>query len=145
MGYARYTGLGNDMNDMCIFCKIAKKEIPAKIIYEDDETMAFLDINPRNEGHALVIPKKHYVNLLEAPDNTLAELMRVAKLLCQRMKNKLNAKGFNIVINVEKVAGQEIDHLHLHIVPRYAENEEVISFGEVKEVDIDSVYEKLKT
>ncbi len=131
--------------DMCIFCKIVNKEIPAKIIYEDDEIMAFLDINPRNEGHTLVIPKKHYDNLLEAPDNTLAEMMRVAKLLCQRMKNKLNAKGFNIVINVEKVAGQEINHLHLHIVPRYAEDGEVISFGEVKEVELNGVYEKLKT
>ncbi|RLG56699.1 MAG: HIT family protein [Candidatus Hydrothermarchaeota archaeon] len=130
---------------MCIFCKIVNKEIPAKIIYEDDEIMAFLDINPRNEGHTLVIPKKHYDNLLEAPDNTLAEMMRVAKLLCQRMKNKLNAKGFNIVINVEKVAGQEINHLHLHIVPRYAEDGEVISFGEVKEVELNGVYEKLKT
>ena len=131
--------------DMCIFCKIVNKEIPAKIIYEDDEIMAFLDINPRNEGHTLVIPKKHYDNLLEAPDNTLAEMMRVAKLLCQRMKNKLNAKGFNIVINVEKVAGQEINHLHLHIVPRYGKDEEVISFGEVREVELDGVYEKLKT
>ena len=106
--------------------------------------MAFLDINPRNEGHTLVIPKKHYDNLLEAPDNTLVSMMKVTKLICKRMKNKLNAKGFNIVINVEKVAGQEINHLHLHIVPRYAEDEEVISFGEVKEVELDSVYEKLK-
>lgn len=130
---------------MCIFCKIVNKEIPAKIIYEDDEIMAFLDINPRNEGHTLVIPKKHYDNLLEAPDNTLAEMMRVAKLLCERMKDKLNAKGFNIVINVEKVAGQEINHLHLHIVPRYGKDEKVISFGEVKEVELDSVYKKLKT
>jgi histidine triad (HIT) family protein len=130
--------------DMCIFCKIVNKEIPAKIIYEDDETMAFLDINPRNEGHTLVIPKKHYDNLLEAPDNTLVSMMKVTKLICKRMKNKLNAKGFNIVINVEKVAGQEINHLHLHIIPRYAEDEEVISFGGVKEVELDSVYEKLK-
>jgi len=130
--------------DMCIFCKIVNKEIPAKIIYEDDETMAFLDINPRNEGHTLVIPKKHYDNLLEAPETTLASMMNVTKLICKRMKNKLNAKGFNIVINVEKVAGQEINHLHLHIIPRYAEDEEVISFGGVKEVELDSVYEKLK-
>ena len=129
---------------MCIFCKIATKEIPSKVIYEDDKTMAFLDINPRNEGHTLVIPKKHYDNLLEAPDNTLAAMMKVTKLLCERMKNKLNAKGFNIVINVEKVAGQEMDHLHLHIVPRYAEDEEVISFGGVKETDLDSIYEKLR-
>ncbi|RLF56865.1 MAG: HIT family protein [Thermoplasmata archaeon] len=131
------------MKDTCVFCKIARGEIPAKIVYENSKIIAFLDINPRNEGHTLVIPKAHYQSLLDMPEEILSELLIVAKELCEKMKNKLQAKGFNLVINIGKVAGQEVPHFHLHIIPRYPDDGEVIKFGEIKQKNLEEVYHKL--
>ena len=131
------------MKDTCVFCKIARGEIPAKIVYENSKIIAFLDINPRNEGHTLVIPKTHYQSLLDMPEEILSELLIVAKELCEKMKNKLQAKGFNLVINIGKVAGQEVPHFHLHIIPRYPDDGEVIKFGEIKQKNLEEVYHKL--
>ncbi len=131
------------MKDTCVFCKIARGEIPAKIVYENSKIIAFLDINPRNEGHTLVIPKTHYQSLLDMPEEILSELLIVAKKLCEKMKNKLQAKGFNLVINIGKVAGQEVPHFHLHIIPRYPDDGEVIKFGEIKQKNLEEVYHKL--
>lgn len=131
------------MKDTCVFCKIARGEIPAKVVYENSKIIAFLDINPRNEGHTLVIPKAHYQSLLDMPEEILSELLIVAKELCEKMKNKLQAKGFNLVINIGKVAGQEVPHFHLHIIPRYPDDGEVIKFGEIKQKNLEEVYHKL--
>ena len=131
------------MKDTCVFCKIARGEIPAKIVYENSKIIAFLDINPRNEGHTLVIPKTHYQSLLDMPEEILSELLIVAKELCEKMKNKLQAKGFNLVINIGKVAGQEVPHFHLHIIPRDPDDGEVIKFGEIKQKNLEEVYHKL--
>ena len=131
------------MKDTCVFCKIARGEIPAKVVYENSKIIAFLDINPRNEGHTLVIPKTHYQSLLDMPEEILSELLIVAKELCEKMKNKLQAKGFNLVINIGKVAGQEVPHFHLHIIPRYPDDGEVIKFGEIKQKNLEEVYHKL--
>lgn len=103
----------------CIFCKIVNKEIPATVIYEDDETMVFMDIGPIIKGHALVIPKKHYDPVSATPDETLAKLHLVAKRIAQAQMNGLGADGVNIMQNNGKAAGQEVEHIHVHVIPRF--------------------------
>ena len=106
------------MND-CIFCKIIKGEIQSQKIYEDEDTYAFLDINPSTKGHALVIPKKHYENTLETPDEELSKIIKTTKALAKQIKQKLNADGINIMNANGKQAQQSVFHMHFHIVPRY--------------------------
>ena len=102
----------------CIFCKIVKGEIPANKVYEDDTTLAFLDIEPVNLGHSLVIPKKHYVNIYETPEETIAAMMKVVKLLSGAIKKGLKADGINVAMNNDPAAGQIVLHSHIHIIPR---------------------------
>ena len=104
----------------CIFCKIVKGEIPSSKVYEDSEVLAFLDIAPVNIGHALVIPKKHFVNIHDTPEEILGYMMRVAKNIAKAIKETTGAEGINININNEPAAGQIIFHTHLHVIPRYA-------------------------
>lgn len=103
----------------CIFCKIVSGEIPAEKVYEDNETLAFLDLNPVNIGHTLVLPKKHYTNLYDTPDETLAHIAPVIKKLSIAIKKALNADGINIEMNNDGVAGQLLFHTHIHIIPRF--------------------------
>jgi histidine triad (HIT) family protein len=103
---------------MCIFCKIINREIPSYTFYEDEKTIAILDIKPVNPGHALVIPKSHVANLEEIEESDLAELILVVKKVGALLKDKLNVSGYNLVVNNDPVAGQEIPHLHFHLIPR---------------------------
>jgi histidine triad (HIT) family protein len=102
----------------CIFCKIVKAEIPSNKIYEDDEVLAFLDIAPVNIGHTLVIPKQHFVNIYETPDEIASKIMRVAKKIATALKNNLKAEGVNITMNNDAPAGQVVFHSHVHVIPR---------------------------
>ncbi len=104
----------------CLFCKIIAGEIPSQKVYEDEHTLAFLDIHPVNIGHTLVIPKAHHTNLYETPDETLARMMVVVKKLSVAIKSAVGADGINIEMNNDPVAGQIIFHTHLHIVPRFS-------------------------
>jgi histidine triad (HIT) family protein len=104
----------------CLFCKIIAGEIPCTKIYEDGTVLAFLDIHPVNIGHILVVPKAHFANLYETPDQTLAHTMSVVKKLSVAVKGALDADGINIEMNNDSVAGQIIFHTHLHIVPRFS-------------------------
>jgi len=102
---------------MCIFCDIINKKSPAKILYEDDEIIAFPDINPSAPVHILVIPKKHIksVNELETKDQAIVgKMILVAKKLAK--ENKINQSGYRLVINTGKDSGQIIEHLHLHLL-----------------------------
>lgn len=103
----------------CIFCKIVSKEIPANIFYEDDFSIAMLDINPVNIGHALVVPKEHYENIFDLPKELAAKLSVVSKKLATAIKEGLNADGINITSNNGLAAGQLVFHAHTHIIPRY--------------------------
>lgn len=104
----------------CIFCKIVKGEIPSYKLYEDGRTLAILDINPVNKGHTLVLPKEHYVNILDTPEPLLIATMRTVKKLAQLLSNY--AEGVNVHHNANKAAGQVVDHLHFHVIPRYLED-----------------------
>lgn len=103
----------------CIFCKLIKKEIPATVIYEDDEVLVFMDIGPIVKGHALVIPKKHYDPIDETPDGIIAKLHLTAKKIAGAQMNALGADGVNILQNNGKAAGQEVEHIHVHVIPRF--------------------------
>ncbi|MBI5077855.1 MAG: HIT family protein [Candidatus Yonathbacteria bacterium] len=104
----------------CLFCKIIAGEIPSTKVYEDDTIFAFLDIHPVNIGHTLVVPKAHFANIYETPDQTLAHMMSVIKKLSVAIKGALSADGINIEMNNDPIAGQIIFHTHLHIVPRFS-------------------------
>ncbi len=103
----------------CIFCKIINGEIPSYKIYEDEECLVFLDINPINPGHALIIPKKHYKTIIDAPVKLVEHLMGVVKKISESVKNELEPFGINILQNNGVKAGQEIPHMHIHVIPRF--------------------------
>jgi len=103
----------------CIFCKIVAKEIPATVIYEDDNVLVFMDIGPIIKGHALVISKQHYDPITDTPDEILAKLHLAAKRIARAQMNGLGADGVNIVQNNGVAAGQEVPHIHVHVIPRF--------------------------
>ena len=110
---------------MCVFCKIINNEFSSYKVYEDEEVLAILDLSQTTYGHTLVMPKKHYDNMLAIPQNEWAHLMKVVKTLSEKIMTKLNAKGFNILINTNEAAGQTVNHLHVHIIPRYDEKDTI--------------------
>lgn len=104
----------------CLFCSIAKQQIPAEIIYDDADTLAFLDIHPRALGHTLVIPKTHAENLLTLPTSLFQPFFLTVARVTDMLRKNLASAGFTIGINHGRVSGQEVDHLHVHILPRFA-------------------------
>lgn len=107
------------MPDNCIFCQIAAGKLPCHKVYEDDKVMAFLDITPVKHGHTLIIPKEHYANLEEIPEDLLQQLIVIVKNIGKSIKEKLGAPSYNVIENNDKAAGQLIPHIHFHVVPRY--------------------------
>lgn len=123
----------------CIFCKIIGGEIPSFKIYEDSKVYAFLDINPVNAGHTLVVPKEHYVVLPQMPDALATHLMKVVKYLSGAIFEMTGAHGINVFQNNGAAAGQEVPHVHVHIIPRFQDDKAI---GEWKRNQIEP--EKLK-
>lgn len=119
--------MGNDS----IFTKIIKREIPAEIIYEDQNHIAFLDINPFEKGHTLVVPKKEHKTIFEMPEEEFLQLQKVIYKLASHIKKTLNS-DLNILQNNGKIAGQEVDHVHFHLVPRRTEKK-IYNFSSNKE------------
>ncbi len=119
----------------CIFCKIIAGEIPAYKVYENERVLAFLDINAKTYGHTLVIPKKHYrdiIDLNNSNENYLQDITEISKLLT----NKLGAQGLNIINNCGSIAGQEVFHVHFHLIPQYEDitiNEQKLEFATIIE------------
>lgn len=132
----------------CIFCKIATGDIPSKTIYEDEKFRVILDISPAARGHALIIPKEHYANIYEIPEETAAGAMKLAKKLSSHMTEVLKCDGFNIVQNNGEAAGQTVFHFHMHLIPRYKNdgNEELLTWNhlELTEEELESIYKLLK-
>lgn len=110
------------MKDDCIFCKLANGIYPTNSIYEDENFNVILDAGPATKGHALILPKEHYANLFELPDETAAKVMVLAKKMATHMKEKLNCDGFNLVQNNGPCAGQTVFHFHYHLIPRYEDD-----------------------
>lgn len=105
---------------MCVFCEIVKGNIPSKKIYEDDNTIAILDLSQATYGHTLIIPKKHSSNVLEIDDESYVNAMKVAKKVASAIKKSFDdVLGFNLLNNCGEDAGQTVNHFHIHIIPRY--------------------------
>ena len=108
--------------DNCIFCKIAAADIPSATIYEDNDFRVILDIEPASKGHALILPKEHYANLYELSDDLAAKALIVAKKVITKMTGILGCDGYNVVQNNGEAAGQTVFHFHIHLIPRYKDD-----------------------
>lgn len=124
----------------CIFCKIIAKEIPAEVLYENEHVISILDINPIHYGHALIIPKQHCKDFLDLPNDTYQSLLQAAKVVTQALVQSLKLEAYNLFSNNGTIAGQSVFHFHLHITPRYSDdnirfvlNLKKYSDGEIKE------------
>ncbi len=122
----------------CIFCKIANGEIPSQTLYEDDIFRVILDLGPATKGHALILPKEHYANLYDLPEETAGEVMKLAKKMATEMTERLGCEGFNLVQNNGDLAGQTVFHFHMHLIPRYRADGQKIGW-EPQEVSIEEL------
>ena len=129
----------------CIFCMIIDGKIPSRRVYEDEVCIATLDINPATPGHTLILPKKHYDDLLELDEATAGHLLMAAKKIGALQMEKLGAAGFNVVQNNKEAAGQTVKHLHIHVIPRYEDGERLVSWEptEPSGEELDGILEKL--
>ena len=121
-------------DETCIFCRVAQKQVPATLVYEDKKVLAFLDIKPLNEGHTLVIPKAHYESIFDIPRDIVAYLHGITKQVAIAIKKATNADGISIIQQNGKAAGQDVFHLHVHVIPRYG-GQKLPSYNEVSEAD----------
>lgn len=130
---------------MCIFCKIINHEIPSNILYEDEDVIAFLDISQVTKGHTLVLPKKHTENFNSVDSETLAKMIQAAQTLSIHLVKTLDAAGMNILSNMNEVAGQSVPHFHIHLIPRYQEDDSIqIVFHESESQDLLALQKQLK-
>ena len=131
------------MND-CIFCKIANGEIPSATLYEDDEFRVILDLGPATKGHALILPKAHYADLTEIPEDLAGKATGVAKKIVTAMKKALPCDGYNVVQNNGLAAGQTVFHYHVHLIPRYTDDHAGIAWkpGELTDAVRDEILAK---
>lgn len=129
----------------CIFCKIAAGEIPSTTIYEDDDFRVILDIEPASKGHALILPKEHYANLYELDDELASKVLLVAKKVVTKMTDILGCEGYNIVQNNGEVAGQTVFHYHMHLIPRYQDDQVKIGWtlGSLTDEDKEEIKRKM--
>ena len=125
----------------CIFCKIANGEIPSRTLYEDEDFRVIMDLAPATKGHSLILPKEHYKNIYEIADDTAAKVLPLAKKMAALMTEKLGADGFNIVQNNNEVAGQTVFHFHVHLIPRYNDDNQslVMKPQEMTDAQIDEI------
>lgn len=132
-------------DDTCIFCKIAAGEIPSKTLYEDEEFRIILDLGPATRGHALILPKNHYRNLFDLPEEDAKKVMALAKKMVLQMREKLNCDGFNLVQNNEETAGQTVFHFHMHLIPRYEGDEQSIGWkpGKPQDAELEAIRKEI--
>ena len=128
---------------MCVFCEIIAGNIPSKKVYEDDETLAILDISQTTKGHTLVMPKKHYDNFLEMPADEYGKLMEKTQSVAKKLMKNLEAKGCNILINTNEIAGQSVMHTHVHIIPRYDVSDTIKFIFTENKSDLDKVLQQI--
>lgn len=128
----------------CIFCKIAAGEIPAATLYENEEFRVILDLGPAAKGHALILPKAHYADLYELPEEMAGKAMILAKKVVTRMKDLLGCDGYNIVQNNGTAAGQTVFHFHMHLIPRMEGDNAGITWtpGTLTEQDKEEILSK---
>lgn len=124
----------------CIFCKINNGEIPSYTVYEDNIVRVMMDINPVTDGHLLIIPKNHFDNMRDIDAETLTHIQKIAQNMFELLKNKLNIDGLTLFQNNEY--GQEIKHYHLHLIPRY-KNDNVRLCSSNKKESVETIYKNI--
>lgn len=125
----------------CIFCKIANGEVSSKTLYEDDYFRVILDLGPATRGHALILPKEHYADLYELPEELAGEAMKLAKKMVTKMTERLGCEGFNLIQNNGDMAGQTVFHFHMHMIPRYQADGQKIGWrpGEPTQEELEEI------
>ena len=127
----------------CIFCKIIKGDIPCMKLFEDDKVLAFLDVNPDSDGHTLIIPKEHYMDIFDIPTDVLSHIYSVSKDIMKLLEDKLGCNGFSLLQNNGSV--QEVKHYHLHIKPYYDDKKSIEIIKHEKLIkNVQEIYEILK-
>lgn len=136
---------GKRMSD-CIFCKIAAGEIPSATIYEDEDFRVILDLGPATKGHALILPKQHFADITQMPEELTAKAFVLAKKIVTFMKGALPSDGYNIVQNNGEAAGQTVFHFHIHLIPRYTNDHAGVGWkpGELSDAWKEEILEKSK-
>lgn len=130
--------------DNCIFCKIINNVIPSHKVFEDDDVVAILDAFPTATGHVLILPKKHYKNILECDENTLSKMMSLVKEIGNALL-KTYALGINVISNINTVAGQSVMHAHIHLIPVNENGQKVeIKYDSLKDLDLASICQNIK-
>jgi histidine triad (HIT) family protein len=109
----------SSVDSACIFCRIARGEVPAAVVLETPEALAFLDVSPLNPGHVLLVPKTHAASLPDLDDALAAATASLLPRLCRAVRAATGAEGLNVLVNTGRVAGQSVDHVHWHIIPRH--------------------------
>ena len=135
------------MDPDCIFCKLANGVFPTNFIYEDEDFKVILDANPATKGHSLILPKKHFKNLLDADEEILKKALPLAKKLSNKLIEVLKCDGINVLQNNNKAAGQAVFHLHIHLIPRYKdEKEHMLSWkaNKFSDEEMKNIAESLK-
>jgi histidine triad (HIT) family protein len=130
----------------CIFCKIISGDLPSRRIYEDDRAVAFLDIGAWHRGHALVVPRRHVPDMITGP-GTFAEIAPAIDAVARLLMDRLAADGINLLSSTGEAAGQEVFHLHVHVVPRYADEPgliRLVNAGAVADGELDAVYRQIQ-
>ena len=126
----------------CIFCKIINKELPTRTLYEDEDIQVIMNTNPITDGHLLILPKKHYENIFDIKEEIIAHSIKVLReKLYPLIKEKLNCEGLTICEN--NFLGQEIKHFHIHVIPRYKDDNVDFSYNKDKITDLDKVFQQL--
>lgn len=133
-------------DENCIFCKIAAGEIPSRTIYEDDSFRVIMDISPAAKGHAIILPKNHAADIFELPEEDASKILIVAKKVASAMKKALMCDGVNILQNNGEVAGQTVFHLHVHVIPRYQDDQVKIKWSPITtftEEEMDALHKEI--
>lgn len=130
----------------CIFCKIANGDIPAATVYEDADFRVILDLGPASKGHCLILPKQHYRDLCDLDEKTAAKVLPLAGKIGAAMKRALGCSGFNVVQNNGEAAGQTVFHFHTHVIPRYENGPEMVTWepGKAEKEELEQIGNMLK-
>ncbi len=134
-------------DDNCIFCKILAGDIPSRVVYEDEDFKAIMDVSPATKGHCLLLPKNHYANLYEMPDDVASRLLPVAKKIAAHLTEVLKCDGLNLVQNNGEVAGQTVFHFHMHLIPRYSDGvvtDVTWHHADLTDAEMDEVHSRIK-
>lgn len=134
------------MSSDCIFCQIIRKKINSWTVYEDEKTQAFFDVNPASPGHVLVIPKKHFKNIYDIPQDELAHLIKIVQKIALSYRQSLGVNNVQILHSAGKYAQQEVPHFHFHLIPRKEKDGLNLSYPAHSELQekFDQLLEKVK-